>query len=112
MRKGPVGPTGRTSEAPPQQLPDLSAEAGIGAAFLLMDLAVRLGQLLPHGPGLVAVLARLGVGQPDVLVDLVTVIAPHHRHELTRRGRVDEVGQRGVNIRHTRNSHNLQVIDG
>jgi hypothetical protein len=64
-----------------------------------MDLAVRLGQLSLHGLGLVAVLAHLGVDQPDVLVDLVTIIAPHRRHELTRRGVFDEVGRWGVNVR-------------
>jgi hypothetical protein len=52
-----------------------------------------------HGLGLLAVLPHLGLDLPDVLVDLLAVIAPHHRHELTRRGFFDEVGQRGVNVR-------------
>jgi hypothetical protein len=47
---------------------------------------------------LLAVLPNFGFDLPDVLVDLVTVIAPHRRHELTRRGFFDEVGQQGVGV--------------
>jgi len=64
-----------------------------------MDLAVGFGQFPLHGLGLLAVLPHFSVDLPDVLIDLVTVIAPHHRHELTRRGFFEEVGQRGVNVR-------------
>ena len=59
----------------PQQLLDPGAEAGIGRAFPLVDLVVGLGQLPPHGLGLLAVLPHLGVDPPDVLIDLLMVIA-------------------------------------
>src|SRR5262249_3921170 len=49
--------------------------------------------------GLLAVLAYFGFDLPDVLVDLVTVVAPNHHRELTRRGLVGEAGQLGVTIR-------------
>jgi hypothetical protein len=52
-----------------------------------------------HGLDLLAVLPNFGFDLPYVLVDLVTVIAPHHRRELTRRGLFEEVGQLGVNVR-------------
>ena len=79
----------------PQQLLDPGAEAGIGGSFLLVELAVGFGQVPLHGLGLLAVLPNFGFDLPDVLVDLVTVIAPHCRHELTRRGFFEEVGQQG-----------------
>jgi hypothetical protein len=47
---------------------------------------------------LLAVLPDFGFDLPDVLVDLVTVIAPHRRHELTRRGFLEEAGQQGVGV--------------
>jgi hypothetical protein len=47
---------------------------------------------------LLAVLPNFGFDLPDVLVDLVTVIAPHRRHELTRRGFFEEAGQQGVGV--------------
>ena len=64
-----------------------------------MDLAAGIGQLPLHGLGLLAVLPNFGFDLPDVLVDLLTVIAPHGRHELTRRGFSGEAGQLGVNVR-------------
>jgi len=48
---------------------------------------------------LLAVLPHFGFDLPDVLVDLRTVIAPHHRHELTRRGFPEEISQLSVNVR-------------
>ena len=63
-----------------------------------MELAVGFGQLPPHGLDFVAVLPNFGFDLPDVLVDLVTVIAPHRRHELTRRGFFEEAGQQGVGV--------------
>ncbi len=83
----------------PEQLLDAGTEAGVGRAFLLLDLAVRVRQLLPHGLGLLAMLAHFGFDLPDVLVDLVAVVAPHDRRELARRGLFEEVGQLGVNVR-------------
>ena len=62
-------------------------------------LAAGLGQLPLQGPGVVAVLPHLGFDLPDVLIDLLTVIAPHHRHELTRRDLLDGAGQLSVNVR-------------
>ena len=64
-----------------------------------MDLAAGLGQLPLHGLGLLAVLPHFGFDLPDVLVDLLTVIAPHHRHELTWRVFLEEMGQLSVNVR-------------
>jgi hypothetical protein len=64
-----------------------------------MEVAVGFGQLALHGRGLLAVLPYFGFDLPDVLVDLLTVIAPHHRHELARRGFFGEVDQLGVNVR-------------
>jgi hypothetical protein len=43
-------------------------------------------------------LPDFGFDLPDVLVDLVTVIAPHRGHELTRQGFFGEVGQQGVGV--------------
>jgi hypothetical protein len=62
-------------------------------------VAAGLGQLPLNGLGLLAVLPHLGVDLPDVLVDLLAVIAPHHRHELTRRGFSGEISQLGVDVR-------------
>jgi hypothetical protein len=67
--------------------------------LLLLLLAAGFGQLPLHGLGLLAVLSHLGVDLPDVPIDLVTVIAPHHHHELTRRGFVEEISQLGVHVR-------------
>src|ERR1700733_4194747 len=36
---------------------------------------------------------------PDVLVDLVRIVATHHLGEVTRRGLFEEAGQLSVNIR-------------
>jgi hypothetical protein len=83
----------------PQQLLDPGAEAGIGGALLLMDLAVNFGQLLLQGLGLLAVLAPFGFDLPDVLVDLLTVIAPHRRHEVTRLGFLEGISRLSVNVR-------------
>jgi hypothetical protein len=83
----------------PEQLLDTGTEAGVGRAFLLLDLALRVRQLLPHGLALLAMLAHFGFDLPDVLVDLVAVVAPHDRRELARRGLFEEVGQLGVNVR-------------
>jgi hypothetical protein len=47
---------------------------------------------------LLAVLPDSGLDLPDVLVDLVTVIAPHRRHELTRRGLSGKGGRQGVGV--------------
>jgi hypothetical protein len=47
---------------------------------------------------MLAVLPDFGFDLPDVLVDLVTVIALHHRHELTRRCSSAETGQQGVGV--------------
>jgi hypothetical protein len=47
---------------------------------------------------LLAVLPDSGLDLPDVLVDLVTVIAPHRRHELTWRGLFEEAGRLGLGI--------------
>ena len=69
------------------------------ARLLLVDLAVSFGQLPLHGLGLLAVLAHFGFDLPDVLVDLMAVVAAHHRRELARRGLFEEVGQLGVNVR-------------
>jgi hypothetical protein len=63
-----------------------------------VEVAVGFRQLPPHGLGLLAVLPDFGFDLPDVLVDLVTVIAPHRRHELTRRGLLEEVGRQGVGV--------------
>jgi hypothetical protein len=82
----------------PQQLLDPGTEAGIGGSFLLAELAVGLGQLPPQGLNLLAVLPDFGFDLPDVLVDLVAVITPHRRHELTRRGFLEEAGQQGVGV--------------
>jgi hypothetical protein len=82
----------------PQQLPDPDTEAGIGRSFLLAELAAGFGQLPLHGLNLLAVLPDFGFDLPDVLVDLVTVIAPHRCHELTRRGLSEEAGQQGVGV--------------
>jgi hypothetical protein len=41
---------------------------------------------------LLSVLPDSGFDLPDVLVDLVTVIAPHRRQELTRRGLSEKAG--------------------
>ena len=68
-------------------------------SFLLMEAAVGFGQRALHSRGLLAVLPHFGFDLPDVLVDLLTVIAPHHRQELTRRGFSGEVGRLGVNVR-------------
>jgi hypothetical protein len=57
-----------------------------------VDLAAGFGQLPPHGLGLLSVLPDSGFDLPDVLVDLVTVIAPHRRQELTRRGLSEKAG--------------------
>ena len=83
----------------PQQLLDPGAEAGIGGALLLPDLAAGFGQLPRQGRGLLAVLAGFGLDLPDVLIDRVAVVAPHHRRELTQRGLFGEAGQLGVNVR-------------
>ena len=83
----------------PQQLLDPGAEAGIGGALLLLDLAAGFGQLPLQGRGLLAVLADFGFDLPDVLINLVAVVAAHHRRELTRRGLPGEAGQLGVNVR-------------
>jgi hypothetical protein len=48
---------------------------------------------------LLAVRAHFGFDLPDVLVDLMAVVAPHDRRELARRGFLEEVGQLGVNVR-------------
>ena len=64
-----------------------------------MDLAAGLGQLPLHGLGLLAVLPHFGFDLPDVLVNLMAVVAPHYRRELARRGVFEEVGQLGVNVR-------------
>ena len=87
------------SSASLQQLLDTGTEAGVGGALLLLDLAMRVRQLLLQGLGLLAVLAHFGFDLPDVLVDLMAVVAPHHRRELARRGLFEEVGQLGVNVR-------------
>jgi len=60
---------------------------------------MRVRQLLLHGLRLLAVLAHFGFDLPDVLVDLMAVVAPHDRRELARRGLFEEVGQLGVNVR-------------
>ena len=65
----------------------------------ILDLAMRVRQLLPQPLGLLAVLAHFGFDLPDVLVDLMAVVAAHHRRELARRGLFEEVGQLGVNVR-------------
>jgi hypothetical protein len=83
----------------PQQLLDPGAEAGIGGALLLPDLAAGFGQLPLQGRGLLAVQADFGLNLPDVLIDLVAVVAPHHRRELTQRSLFGEAGQLGVNVR-------------
>ena len=81
-----------------QQLLDPGAETGIGGSVLLVELAAGFGQLPLYGLGLLAVPPDFGFDLPDVLVDLVTVIAPHRRHELTRRGFLERVGRQGVGV--------------
>jgi hypothetical protein len=44
------------------------------------------------------VLADLGIDLPEVLVDLVGVIAAHYFRELPRRSLFEEVGELGVNV--------------
>ena len=63
-----------------------------------MEPAAGFGQLPLHGLGLLAVLPDFGFDLPDVLVDLLTVIAPHRRHELTRRRFFEEAGRQGVGV--------------
>ena len=57
-----------------------------------------LGQLPLHGLGVLAVLPGFGFDLPDVILDLVTVITPHHDDELTRRGLFKDAGQQGVGV--------------
>jgi hypothetical protein len=63
-----------------------------------VELAAGFGQLPLHGLGLLAILPDFGFDLPDVLVDLVPVIAPHRRHELTRRGFLGEAGRQGAGV--------------
>ena len=83
----------------PQQLLDPGAEAGIGGSFPLVEPAAGFGQVPLHGLGLLAVLPHFGFDLPDVLVDLMTVVAPHRRHEVTRLGFLEGIIQLSVNIR-------------
>jgi hypothetical protein len=64
-----------------------------------MKLAVSFGQLPLQGLALLAVLAHFGFDLPDVLVDLLTVIAPHRRHEVTRLGFLEGISRLSVNVR-------------
>ena len=75
------------------------AKSRVRRAFLLLDLAVLFGQLPLQGLSLLAMRACFGFDRPDVLIDLVAVIAPHHRRELARWGLFEEIGQLGVNVR-------------
>ena len=99
FRPGRLNQLGGLLLGEPQQLLDASSETGIRGTLLLPDLAVSIGQLPLQGCGLLTVLAHLGFNLPDVLIDLMTVITPHHRRELARRGLFEEVGQLGVNVR-------------
>jgi hypothetical protein len=63
-----------------------------------VELAAGLGQLPLHGLGMLAVLPDFGFDLPDVLIDLVTVIAPHRRRELTRRGFFEQAGRQGAGV--------------
>jgi hypothetical protein len=48
---------------------------------------------------LLAVLPHFGFDLPDVLVDLLTVIASHRRHEVTRQGFLEGISRLSVNVR-------------
>jgi len=99
FRPGRLDELGGLFFGQPEQLLNAGTQAGVGGAFLLLDLAMRVRQLLLHGLRLLAVLAHFGFDLPDVLVDLMAVVAPHDRRELARRGLFEEVGQLGVNVR-------------
>jgi hypothetical protein len=64
-----------------------------------MVLAAGFGQLPLHDLGLLAVLPHVGFDLPDVLVNLLTVISPHHRHEGTWQGFLEGITQLSVNVR-------------
>ena len=82
----------------PQQLLNPCAEAGVGWAFLLLDLTVRLRELALHCLHLLAVLAKLSLELLDVRIDLAPVIAPEHRVELTWGCFLEEIAQLGVDV--------------
>ena len=82
----------------PEQLLDARAEAGVGGPLLLLDLAVRVGQLPVQRLDLLPVLAQFAVDLLEVLVDLVRVVAAHDPREVALRGLLEEVAELGIDV--------------
>ncbi len=82
----------------PEQLLDPRAQAGVGGAFLLLELPVSLSQLPVHRLDLILVLAHLPLKLGEMLVDLLGVVAAHHLGELARLAVFKEIGELSVNV--------------
>ena len=78
---------------------DARAQARIGRPLLLLDLSVRVGEITPGGQRILLVSASLVGELPDVLVDLMGIVAAHYLGEVARWGLFEEAGQLRVNIR-------------
>src|SRR5262249_13840074 len=82
----------------PEQLLDARAEPGVGGAFLLLDLAVRVGQLSVQRLDLFPVLAQFAVDLLEMLVGLVRVVSAHAPREVALRGLLEEVAELGNDV--------------
>ena len=82
----------------PEQLLDPGTQTGVGRPFLLLQLAVGIGQLLVHRLDLILLRAQVPLQRGQVLVDLLGVVTAHHLGELARLRVFKEVGELCVNV--------------
>jgi len=82
----------------PQKLLNTRTQSGVGGPFLLLKLAVRVGELLLEGLGLIPVLAKVGVDPLQVLIDLMRVVTTHDPGKVALRSFLEEVAELCIDV--------------